>query len=354
MASFGDIDWANVYSSYWRVMHVNPSTWEDTTPLEGIKSVRINRDCTDDASLLEAGTLESVNPIGEDFEEGWYRIEMVVKQGISLSRFPIATLLLESDSGKFNRNHDYKSIDGYSVLQPAKDRKILVGTYAPKGVDGAEYVASLLRECTPAPVITEGSFILEEHVVFGVGVTYIEAAWLILDAANWCMKIQGDGTIVICEKPSTTSLLLNRVNTRLLQPEVSYEKNLSGIPNRYIAIQGNTSATAMNDDPISKTSIQTRGRIIDEIDTDPIRINGETLQGYVERKLEELSTTVKMFSYRREYWPDILPYDIVEGSLNEIGLSGYFRVLSQAITCDHGIVVDERVGMEVKEYEASI
>lgn len=354
MADVG-IDWASVYTAKWLVMHVNSATWEDTSPYEGIKSIKINRDCTDDYPLLEAGSLTAVRPITEAFEEGWYRIELIAKQGHVTVKEPIATLLLQSDAGAINRNLDSRSIDGYSVLQPAKEKKVLVGTYAPKGVNGAEYAAELLRSCTPAPVNVEGDgFTLEEHVIFGVGVTYLQAVWTILDAANWCMRIHGDGRITICDKPSVPSLSLNKANTRMLQPDLDYKKNLNGIPNRYTAIQGDNSAVAVNENPDSRTSVQSRGRVIDEVDTNPIRVNGETLQGYVERRLEELSTTITEYTYTREYWSDVLPYDIVDGYLPEIGMYGQYRVLTQAITCDHGIIVDERVGMEVKEYEAAL
>ena len=48
-------------------------------------------------------------------------------------------------------------------------------------------------------------------------------------------------------------------------------------------------------------------------------------------------------TYRREWVPGIVPFDIVRGALPESGLDGLYRVRSQKLTCRRGIIVEESV-----------
>lgn len=345
------MDLASGFTSEWKLMRVNPDTWENMAEVPGVKTVKVNRDGTDDYPMLEAATVNMDVAVGDEFEEGYYRIVMRATEGRGFEAYDIATLLMQSSSGTTDRRVTGIEVTGTSVLQGAKDKKLLVGTYAPKGVDGADYCASLLRECIPAPVTVDGSFTLDEHVVFGVGISYLQAVWTILDYAGWCIRISGRGEVRISKKPETATLLLDKANARKVLPGIDYTLDLSGIPNVYYAVYGDTDAKAVNDNPDSRVSTVTRGREVDEVDTSPVPVNGETLDAYCRRKLEELSTVVKTYTYTRE-WEDIVPFDMVEASLSEHGISGELRVLTQSITCDAGIVVDEKVGMEIKEFVA--
>ena len=48
-------------------------------------------------------------------------------------------------------------------------------------------------------------------------------------------------------------------------------------------------------------------------------------------------------TYKREYAPNVHPFDIVRGMLPERGLDGDYRVLTQKLTCSRGIIVEEAV-----------
>jgi hypothetical protein len=80
-------------------------------------------------------------------------------------------------------------------------------------------------------------------------------------------------------------------------------------------------------------------------------VNGESLKTYAERKLEELSTVTKTYSYTREWWPDVFPYSMVRGSIPSYGFIQDMRVLSQSFQFGKGLSVSETAGILIKEYE---
>lgn len=343
------MDWRSSYKCGWKLYRVDPRTWLDGREVDGLMSASIDRDCTDDVPLLESGSFE-VDLGGGPFESGWHRLVMVTDQGGVVERWPIATMLLESDETSRDKKAAIARVTGRSVLQPAADALIATGTYAPKGSNGAAYAASLLEECTVAPVTVSGGFTLDNHYVFEPGSSYLQCAWSLLDAANWCMRISGDGAISVQPRPSEPSLVLNRDNSRILQPASSSEAAWSGVKNRYIAVDGEEVATAVNDDPSSPASVQARGRYVDELDQSPTRVDGETLDAYARRRLEEISTVTESCSYTREYVHGAVPFDIVRAVIPGLGMTGDMRVLSQKLTCGKGISVEEKAGVEVRGY----
>jgi len=340
------IDWGAGYSASWRVMIVDPDTWQDSEEMPYISSASVERDCTDDCPLLESGTFQLDAPPDWELPECWCRIEMLADQGGERERHAIATLLAQSSSGKAERGRLSVQAYGRSVLQPASDRKLLAGTYAPKGANGGEYAASLLRQCTPAPVVVEGKFTLDDHVVFDAGSSYLEAAWAVLKAADWRMRVSGDGTISIGPKPDTPVLELDRAHASLLVPGVDESWDVSEVPNRYCAVEGDAYAIAQNDNPDSPISVPSRGRYVDVVDSSVTRVNGETLEAYAQRRLAEESVITRERTYTREWWPDVSPFDVVRGSLSSAGLDGDMRVLTQSLECGKGIAVTEKAGKE--------
>lgn len=345
------IDWTQAYGVDWRLVEVDADTWASGNAISYVQSVTVNRDCTDDYPLLETATLELTHGT-ESFAPGYYRLEAMFYQGGVKERQALMTMLCESDSGTRNHGRIDLEVDGLSVLQPAKDRHLLAGEYVPKGANAPQRAAEYLKRCVKAPIEIQGSFIIDDYLVLDADISYVKAAWIILDAADWCMQIRGDGTIVIKEKPKDPELVLDKVNAKLVMPEMTFEKDLSDIPNMYIAVDQGVTAVARNDDPDSATSTVTRKRVIDEIDRSPVRINGETLDAYAKRMLEKRSTIVKTRRYSREWWPEIYPFTVVRGTLSQEGLVGDMRVLTQSFKCGNGVLVSETAGIVDKEYVA--
>lgn len=344
-------DWTGGYSSLWRVFRVDRDTWADAELVSGVTAVSVERSCDEDSPTLERGSMSVDLAPGDTFDEGYYRIVMTAVQDGSAERVDVATLLCSSIEGEVNRGNDANEVQGRSVLYPASKTELESGSYAPAGVDGVRYAADLLRATINAPVETEGSFTLDEHYVFDTGSTVLAAVWKVLDAGSYVLQIEGDGTVRIVPKPTEPVLVLDRANARLLHPAVQHRLDYSEVPNRYKVNENGTEVMAVNDDPYSVTSTVMRGWTLDMRDDSPARVNGETLDAYAKRKLEEKSMVYDSRTYSREFWPDVHPYSIVRGSLSSVKLDGDLRVVSQSLTCGKGIVVEEEARREVYTWQ---
>lgn len=337
------MDWTKGYKATWEVLRMNVDAWAPDGKLANVESFSVSRSCTDAVPLIETAAME----VDDEFEDGWYKLSMIAEQG-SVERFDIGVFLFETTGRTHNYGRVTMSAEGYSVLKPADDVLMPYGQYAPRGTNGAEMAASLLRACTPAPIVVDETFTVDTNVVFSIGMSHLAAAWMLLDAGGFCIQIDGDGTIHIMRKPSTPDIELSRFNASMLMPSVTDDQSVTGVPNRYYAIAEGRIVTAINDSPASSVSYRNRGRWVDAVDTSPTPVNGETLEQYAARKLEEAATITKKLSYTREYYPSVRPFSVVRGSMADIGLDGDMMVLSQSLTCDKGITVQETAGQAVR------
>lgn len=337
------MDFARAYTASYEVARVDVGTWSAVERVTDVSSFSITRSCTESVPMLETASME----VGESFEDGWHRLSLVAEQN-GKERFNLGVFLFERSGSTYDHGTRTSKAVGYSVLKPSNDILLPSGTYAPMGVNGAEFAASLLRETTPAPVSVYGSFTLSNNVVFDVGMSSLAAAWAVLDAGGFCIQLSGDGTVNIMRMPDDPSIELSRLNSSLLVPGVSDDENLASVPNRYYAVESGEIAVAVNDDPASVVSYPSRGRWVDTVDTSPKRVNGETLTAYARRMLNAASTVTRKVTYSREYDPEVFPFSVVRGSMPDMGLDGDMRVLSQSLDCSHNIIVNETAGQVVR------
>ena len=333
-------DWANGYSCEWEVRRVNTATWAATERVGGITSMSIKKSATGAVPLIESASVEA----DVEFESGWYTIFMIADRAESHA---VGTFMLEQTSRSLTqarRLHDYI---GYSVLKPADETIVTVGSYVEKGSNGVEEAARILRSCIQAPVTTSGWFSLSDNIVLSIGMSKLAAAWAILSAGGYVIKIDGYGRVSIVANDTEPQLRLTPENSNILMPSIESSDKTVGIPNRYYAVSGALVATATNTDPESPTSYQSRGRWVDACDKAPKRVNGETLQEYAERRLREESTVTSSIKYKREYVPDVVPFSMVRVDLPALGLFGDYVVESQSLTCGNGISVEETAGRKV-------
>lgn len=347
------IDWSRTYTSNWHVYKVNEDTWADGEELMQVESVSVNTDGTDSTPLLETASITFSAPVNYDFLDGWYRIVLYAKQDGMTERIPISTQLFEGTGDTVDYKVSQVSFSGTSVLTYASNVDIEVGYYIPKGANGPEWVKDQLEKYLTAPVYLLGNgFILEDNIVFSSSTSILAAAWSVLDKKKWVIRLSGDGEVYITERPSEPSLILDNMNVTVLHPSVKRDFSYSQIPNRYIVKYGDRTEVAENHNPNSKISYEQRGRWVDKTDTNPSRVDGESLWTYARRRLQEESTIYKKYTYTREYVPDIRPYDLVRSSADIYGISGDLRVLSQTITCSEGITVQEQAAEEIVEFLA--
>lgn len=330
-------DWAGGYTATWRVSRVNQETWSDSEDVPDVvrETLKISRRSDSDVPLLEEGSMSVDAPWDG---EAWCRITMTADGS---ERVPVSTVLCQSASRQTARG-TVSDVDAWSVLKPADDTKLTHGAYAPQGCDGAEEAARLIRACTPAPVVVEGSFTISDHVVFDLGASHLDGAWQLLRAGDFCIQIDGDGTIHVRPMPDSPSLVIDRTTADIVSVAgVDESYDLSNVPNRYTAVDGSQVEVATNEDPSSPVSYRSRGRWVDVVDTSPVRVNGETLAAYARRRLREMSVVRREVTYNREFWPDVVPFSVVRCSMPEHGLDGDLRVSSQALTLGKGITVRE-------------
>lgn len=333
------IDWSKSYTSLWRIFKVNADTWQDGDLVGKADGLSITR--TADGALIESGSLQTSSSI----EDGWYRVVMLADQNGAAERVELCTMLFEASGGTYG-DQRYEAL-GRSVLYPASTKRLLSGSYILAGADGAAYAGRLLAGSTPAPVVVEGSFALNDTMVHELDSTVLEAVWAVLNAGGFCIQIDGRGVIHVRPQPTDAALELSNLNARLLMPIVEYSDSRVEVPNRLTAINGARSATVENNDPSSPVSTVRRGYTVDVVEQDAMPVNGETIDAYAARRLRQLSTYSDERTYTREYWPGVLPYDIVKGSIPSVGLDGDMRVVSQSLRCGAGITVTERAVKEV-------
>lgn len=343
------MDWSQAYTVEWRLVNVDKGTWADGHEVGTVKSVSIERDCTEDVPLLESASIEVEIPMGQEWEDGWYRFEGLFSQGAERERIAMGTFLVEAASDHVDFGTQSSTMDGWSVLKPAADVYMALGDYVPKGTDGASYAASLLRSCAPAPVEVSGGFTLDDHIVYSKDSSVLKVVWELLDAGGYCIRISGDGIARISPKPKGGGF---SDTESLVFPGIDRELDLTSVPNVYRAYSDTTWAEAVNDSPDSRVSTVSRGRRVEMVDTSPTRVNGETLASYCARRLEEESTLFRSFTYTRELDPDARPFDISSDHLPDIGMDGDLRIVSQSIECGPSCKVTQTVSIEVKEYEA--
>ena len=333
----GSIDWGSSYSCSWRLVEVDTRTWADAAEVTGATNASVSRDRGGD--LIDGGSLTVEMGIDDIPYEFVGRIELLAEQQL-MERHPIATLRFVPGESSIHEGRRIVSYDGYGVLRPASTLTMLAGEYVPKGTDAAQWVVSKLKSCMKAPVEAKGSFSLAEAYVFDGGTTYLTDIWELLDNVGWCLRVDERGQVVVMELPSDPALVLDSAHASMLQPELSSNDGLASTANRYIAVDGDSMAIAVDEsDRISSYAV--RGYYVDQYDSSPTRLDGETLQAYAQRKLDEETSVAGTRTYTRAYWPDALPFDIVRGSLASVGLDCDMRILSQSIQIGAGVKVTE-------------
>lgn len=341
------MNWAKPYNASYRLYGVSRDTWSDAwsggTTLKEVSAASVECDLSKD--LLQSGSVTIDLHPGEVFERGYYRLVMVTEQMGGHERFDVSTLYYTTSTRNTLKGLVTMPLVGRSVLYPASRRKMIAGSYAPMGVDGAAYAAELLSACILAPVTVHGGFTLDQHVVHEVGTTYLEAASDVLAIGGFCIRIDGHGNVTIQESPSQPDESLGFV-ADIIQPSTNDTLDTSAIHNRYTAIDGSQTVTVTNDDPDSEVSTVSRGYYDDEVDTSPQRINGETLTHYATRKLAEQSIARRTYTYSREYVDGLSVGDIIPITIN--GDAVTLRSERQGLSCTaSGIVVSEQASMEV-------
>lgn len=322
------MNWAKGYTSSIYIKTVDANSWRDIDRIDlyGGKISRTN------SGLMETASVDCVNY--DQSAERWVRVWMDTRQEGAAAHVALFTGLATSPGRDINGIFFTNTVECYSVLKPAADVLLPRGWYAAAGADGAALVETLLS-VTPAPkVVSDNSPILTNSYVAENGETNLTMAWKILDAINWRLRIEGNGTINIMPKASAPEVTFDCIEYDAIEPELTVDYDWFSCPNVFRAVRSGVSAVATDDDPDSIFSTASRGREI-WAEEQSVKLNdGESLEEYAARRLKELQNVVYSAKYDRRYHPDVLIGDLVQLHYPAQGIDGVFRVTAQSIDLD--------------------
>lgn len=329
------MDWTRGFTANYHISVVDPFTWRDTDTIE-ITGGTIKRENT---GLLESADIDVVN---YDGKERWIRVWLDTLQGETSEHTPLFTGLATSPDRNLNGRLEKNGLQCFSVLKPADDVLLKRGWYAPLGSD-SDLVRRLLK-VTPAPIVVEdGSPTLKDHIIAEDGETNLTMAYKILNALNWRLKIEGNGTIHIMPKAQNVSMRLDTIANDIVEPQINVMYDWYSCPNVFIAYDDELMAVARDDSEDSPLSTVNRGREIMEEETNVDLASNETLSDYALRKLKELQQVESTVDYSRRYVPELTPTDKVYLNLPIINIEGVYEITSQTIDVSYGARTGESV-----------
>lgn len=332
------MNWSKGFSATYYMSIVDPTTWRDIDVIN-IKGGEISRS---DSELIESADVDCVEY--DNSKERYIRIWLNTRQSSGESAHTaLFTGLATSPDDDINGVLVENSVQCYSVLKPAKDVLLPRGWYAPVGVSGSEIVKDLLS-VTPAPVVVEGdSPNLAQYIVAEDGEDHLSMVWKVINAIDWRIKLKGDGTVVVCPKADSVSVVMDSLDNDIIEPQMSRSNDWFKSPNVFRAVADNGYAVATDDDPDSPLSTVNRGREVWEEETDCNLNDGESLAQYAERRLKEEQTMAINVSYDRRFIPDIRVGDLVGIKLPAQKINGTFIVESHTIELGGGARTSENV-----------
>lgn len=353
------IDWSSSMQQTFEFYEVDPITWKNKNQINYIISCTINRDST--AETLGSASFDMTEEINGEI---YIRVYLVTIQNGIKEKHPLGTFLAQDPSLSFDGKIKGVSVDAYTPLIELKEKQPPLGYTILK--DEEKYImdvaCDLIEDNSRAivvPCIINNSVVYEnEKKIENNFVANPEDTWLkfiidFISSAKYKLDIDEMGRIMFRPEQKIETLqpiwTYNDDNSSILQPDITIERDIYGIPNviELIYTNGETSRykKVINDDPNSPISTVNRGREIIKRITDP-GFNGipdETeVKIYAKNLLKELSTIEYSVTYTHGYCPvrigDCVLFNYKRAGLNNI--KG--KVISQSIKCETGCQVTEK------------
>lgn len=330
------MDWSKGLSASYKAYIVDPITWKDTESID-IISGSISKSEDD---LRESADI-SVTDYNSNREQ-WIRIYLDARQHVDSYYGAIFTGLISSPGKEIEGSVQTNSLRCYSVLKPASDILLPRGYYVNYGTNTITILKNLLSVIKGMPIVIEGTPPnLSTTIIAENGESNLSMADKILYSIGWRMCIKGDGSVVISEPASEPSAWFDPIDVDSLELRVNIENNWFDCPNVFRAVQGNFSATAVDNDPDSMFSVQNRGREIYFEETSCNPYYGESLAQYAKRRLKEEQQVYMSASYSRRFDPDANVSDVISLRYPGQGLDGLFYISSQTIDLGYSPTVSE-------------
>ena len=341
-------DWSKSMQQTFEYYVVDPLTWKDKSRLNNVKSSTISWDAT--AETLGSASIDVTESVGECY----IRIYLVTIQNGITEKFPLATVLVQTPSTKFDGKIVEASVDAYTPLLELKENPPPLGYSILKDENIMTIAYQLVREHARAPVVgTESTTNLYYDFVAETSDTWLTFIRDLIANDKYEFGLDELGRILFLPQQDTASLqpvwTYTDDNSSILYPEITYDHDLYGIPNVVEVVYSNGGeyyqSRVVNDDSNSPTSTISRGREIVYRDTNP-SLSGNPTQEYIDeyakRLLKELSSIEYSISYTHAYCPVRLG-DCVRLNYAKAGLNGVkAKVVSQSIKCEPGCPVTEK------------
>lgn len=327
---------------------VNPDTWMDESIIDSITSATIEIDCNSDT--IYSANIASTESLGEQY----IRIYLVATQDDETIRQPLGTFLVQTPSSQFNGRVHNISVDAYSPLLELKEKKPPIGYTALKNTNIVERAIELCFENMRAPIVnTSNTETLTEHFVSDPSETWLSYLSDLIAKAKYRFNLDELGNLSFEPIQEDVSLqprfTYNDDKVSILQPDITINKDLYGIPNTveviYSAPSGGIMYTkVVNDDPSSIVSTVNRRRTILYRETNP-QLPGvptpEQLDEYAKNLLKRLSTIEGTISYKHGFCP-VRVGDCVYINYERAGIRDLRAVVKrQTIDCKTGCQVSE-------------
>lgn len=340
-------DWSASMQQTFEYYVVDPGTWKDVKKIDTVRSCTINRDWS-------ANTLGSaVFDITESLDECYVRIYLITIQNGVREKHPLGTYLVQTPTTVHNGKMQSVTIDAYTPLLELKENPPPYGYSILKDENIMENAYRLTMEQARAPVIrTDCDLTISYDFVSDTEDTWLTFLTDFIASANYSYSLDEMGRILFAPKQETASLqpvwTFTDDNSSILQPSVTLDRDIYGIPNVVEVIYSNGGiffqAQAVNDDPNSPISTVNRGRRITQRIPDP-EIAGipteDQIREYAERTLKELSSVEYTLTYTHGYCP-VRIGDCVRLNYTRAGLKNVkARVTNQSITCETSCQVSE-------------
>lgn len=341
-------DWSSTMNQTFEYYIVDPNTWKNAKKLDGVKSCTINRDL--DAETLGSATID----VTEALEECYIRVYLVAIQNGVTDRVPLGTYLVQTPSSGFDGMMYTRSLDAYTPLLELKENPPPLGYSILKNSNIMDNAYTIARENMRAPVVKATSDTnLSFDFVANTNDTWISFVRDLIANAKFELSLDELGRLIFEPKRDMESLqpvwTYNDDNSSILQPNISLEHDLYGIPNVVEVVYSQSgdyfTSRVVNDDPNSPISTVKRGREIIKRVTNP-DLNGMATQmqidEYAENLLKSLSTIEYTISYTHGYCP-VRVGDCVRMNYSRAGLTGIrAKVISQSIKCESSCQVTEK------------
>lgn len=343
-------DWSSSMQQTFEFYEVDPITWKDEKLLEYVTTCTINRDST--AETLGSATLDVTEPIYELY----VRVYLVTIQNGVKEKHPLGTFLAQTPSSVFDGKVKSISVDAYTPLIELKEKQPAIGYSILKNDDETimDIAYRLADENARAKVVQAKN----EKKLVNNFIANSDDSWLtfisdLISNAKYKFDLDEMGRIMFKPDQKTSALqpvwTYNDDNSSILQPDISFNRDIYGIPNVVDVIYTNGSVNyhkrVINDDPNSPTSTINRGREIIKRITDPAftGIPSESeVEEYAKQTLKELSTIEYSVIYTHGYCPVRID-DCVMLNYSRAGLKHVkAKVISQSIKCEPGCQVTEK------------